>query len=416
MISAKDIFVFWNHETHSEEAEQLGILTVQNIRNKEVFHFEFDTNWLRKHPQQRLDPELQLYAGPQFTNRMNFGLFMDSAPDRWGRKLMRRREVIRSRKSGEKPRCLLESDYLLGVYDETRMGALRFKLSMDGEFQNNETSMAAPPWTYLRRLEEASRHIDNDLLSTEEEKWLSVLLAPGSSLGGARPKASVSAVDGTLWIAKFPNRNDEINTSAWEYATMKMAHDAGITVPDIKLETYSNNGSTFLCRRFDRHGKARIHFASAMTLLGKSDGDNVDSGCSYLDIVEFISQNSKCPSRDLQELWRRIVFSIAVSNTDDHLRNHGFLLGCNGWELSPAYDINPNPDGHGLSLNITSDDNSLDFSLALEVAPFFKLNVVKANAILGDVRRVVSNWQNYAKMAGISYRETETMRPAFQWK
>ena len=414
MNSSKKIFVYWSPLGNENQPEQMGVLTAQVVRSKEVFSFEFDSEWLRRHPEIRLDPDLQHYAGLQYSAKANFGLFMDAAPDRWGRKLMMRREAIRARKAAEKPRTLLESDYLLGVYDETRMGALRFKLSPDGRFQNDDMAMAAPPWARLRELEEASRHLEDDALGTEHEKWLAMLLAPGSSLGGARPKACIVSPDGDLWIAKFPAKNDVVNTSAWEYATMLMARDAGLDVPEVKKETFSAKGSTFLVKRFDRVGTRRIHFASAMTLLGKTDGMDADSGCSYLDIAEFIIQQSVQPQQDLHELWRRIAFSIAVSNTDDHLRNHGFLLTGEGWRLSPVYDVNPNPQGLGLSLNISLDDNSLDFSLAREVAPFFRLKPQEADVILDNVRGVVTNWRSYARRSGLDDDEMEMMAPAFR--
>jgi len=339
---------------------------------------------------------------------------MDSAPDRWGRKLMQRREAIRARKAVEKPNVLTESDYLLGVYDKTRMGALRFKTVLDGSFLNDDHAMAAPPWTQLRELEEACRHFETDGGETEHEKWISMLIAPGSSLGGARPKASVSDLNGDLWIAKFPSHNDSSNTSAWEYATMLMAHDVGLNVPEYRLEKFSRFGSTFLVKRFDRNGTQRIHFASAMTLLGKTDGIDAQNGGSYLELAEFIMRYGAKPTEDLRELWTRIVFSIAVSNTDDHLRNHGFLLTDSGWILSPAYDLNPNPHGCGLSLNITDSDNSLDFSLAMEVAPLFRMEIHEAATVLKKVRSVVSAWRNYADHVGISHGEQEEMRLAFR--
>ena len=414
MNSSKKIFVYWSSLGDGNQPEFMGVLATQIVRNKEVFSFEFDSEWLRRHPEIRLDPDLQHYAGLQYSAKANFGLFMDAAPDRWGRKLMMRPETIRARKAAEKPRTLLESDYLLGVYDETRMGALRFKLSPDGRFQNDDMAMAAPPWARLRELEEASRHLEDDTLGTEHEKWLAMLLAPGSSLGGARPKACIVSPDGDLWIAKFPAKNDVVNTSAWEYATMLMARDAGLDVPEVKKETFSAKGSTFLVKRFDRVGTRRIHFASAMTLLGKTDGMDADSGCSYLDIAEFIIQQSVQPQQDLHELWRRIAFSIAVSNTDDHLRNHGFLLTGEGWRLSPVYDVNPNPQGLGLSLNISLDDNSLDFPLAREVAPFFRLKPQEADVILDNVRGVVTNWRSYARRSGLDDDEMEMMASAFR--
>jgi serine/threonine-protein kinase HipA len=413
--AGKDIWVYWDHLSPNGVPELLGRLTAQSIRGKEVFSFAFDEGWLKSHPGHFLDPDLQPYTGPQYSAKADFGLFMDASPDRWGRKLMLRREALRARKAGEKPRALQESDFLLGVYDLTRMGALRFRLTPDGEFQNNDLGMAAPPWARLRELEEASHHLDNDLPASEHERWLSMLLAPGSSLGGARPKACVTSPDGRLWMAKFPAKHDLHDTSAWEAVAMRMAHDIGIQVPETKLEVFSHHGSTFLARRFDRTSTGqRIHFASAMTLLGKSDGADADSGCSYLDLAELIVQISARPNEDLRDLWTRMAFSIAISNTDDHLRNHGFLWNGNGWSLSPAYDLNPNPEGNGLSLNITADDNTLDFNLALETAPFFRLSPQDANAVLAKIRDVTRQWRGYAKACGIPHADQDLMAPAFR--
>ena len=411
MSDRNRIYVYFDHKT--EVPERLGVISIQSTRGKEIFSFEFDKGWLQKHPDRILDPDLQLYAGPQFTAKSNFGIFMDSAPDRWGRRLMLRREALRARKAGEQPKNLQESDYLLGVYDETRMGALRFKTEEDGNFLNDDDNMAAPPWARLRELEEACRRLEDDREPNEHEKWLNMLIAPGSSLGGARPKASIVAPDGTLWIAKFPSRDDRSNISAWEYAVMQMARDCGLNIPECQQEKFSKYGSTFLTKRFDRQGKKRIHFSSAMTLLGKSDGEEAQNGSSYLELAEFIMRYGAEPNRDLRELWSRIVFSIAVSNTDDHLRNHGFLLSESGWRLSPAYDINPNPQGYGLSLNISESDNALDFSLVLQIAPDFRLSVREAESILNKTTGVVSRWKTYANAVGISHSEQETMQTAF---
>ncbi|NLG13147.1 MAG: HipA domain-containing protein [Lentisphaerae bacterium] len=414
MNNAKTIYVYFSGQAEASTPALLGILSAYYSRGKEFFSFDFDNEWLQNNPIRGLDPDLQLYAGAQFTEKPNFGLFMDSAPDRWGRMLMQRREAVKARQAGIKPRILTESDYLLGVYDEARMGALRFKTEPDGEFQNNDSAMAAPPWARLRELEEASRHLEADSDDNESGKWIAMLLAPGSSLGGARPKASVTDTEGNLWIAKFPAQNDTSNAAAWEYATMRMARDAGLNTPQAKLEKLSTFGSTFLVRRFDRNGARRIHFASAMTLLGKSDGADAQSGSSYLELAEFIMQYGAAPREDLLELWTRIVFSIAVSNTDDHLRNHGFLLADSGWTLSPVYDVNPNPHGFGLSLNITDSDNSLDFSLAMEIAPMFRINANEACDIARRVRSVVSTWRTYASHAGISPSEQDQMQNAFR--
>lgn len=231
---------------------------------------------------------------------------------------MKRREAIRAKKADEKPRKLVESDYLLGVYDKARMGGLRFKTYTEEEFLSDDKELATPPWTSLRQLEQASISFENDD-NALEEKWLRQLIAPGSSLGGARPKASVMAPDGALWIAKFPSKHDEFNSGAWEMVVHELAKMCGLNVPEAKLEKFSKTGSTFLVKRFDRDGEQRIHFSSAMTMLGKKDGAGSIDGSSYLEIASFLRANGAKAKEDLAELWRRIVFSMAVSNTDDHL-------------------------------------------------------------------------------------------------
>ncbi len=247
-----------------------------------------------------------------------------------------------------------------------------------------------------------------------EEKWLKQLVAPGSSLGGARPKASVVAPDGSLWIAKFPSKYDEINVGAWEMVVHDLAVICKLNVPEAKLENFSKTGSTFLTKRFDREGDRRIHFASAMTLLGKKDGANATEGTGYFDIASIIKMNSASPQKDLLELWRRMVFNIAVSNTDDHLRNHGFIMVKNGWILSPLYDVNPNIYGDTLSLNVDSDNNLMDFNLALSVAKMYGLTDVQALEELKEIKHAVeNNWKSLAQQYGLSRSEIEDMAPAF---
>ena len=410
----REIFVYFD-DCNANEPTLLGKLLAQETRGKEFFSFAFSDNFLRqKQHVPLLDPELQFYAGAQYASAGMFGFFLDSCPDRWGRKLMQRRAATQARNTGKATIRLRESDYLLGVYDETRMGALRFKLAPSGAFQNDDSSMAVPPLARLRELEEASRHLEQSEEISNVDKWLNMLVAPGSSLGGARPKANVRGLDGELWIAKFPSHKDQSNVAAWEYATMLMARDCGINVPPCELRTLSRYGATFLVKRFDRIGERRIHFASAMTLLGHNDGIDSSDGASYLELAQFIIQNSALPDDDLHELWRRIVFSIAVSNTDDHLRNHGFLLTNAGWRLSPAYDINPNPHGQGLSLNISEEDNALDFALAMEVAPLFRLKHDVAEQIIMRVKEVVTYYRDYAEKASLPRSEQDSMSPSFQ--
>jgi serine/threonine-protein kinase HipA len=412
-MSTKEIYVYFDHCTSTPLL--MGNLTISQTRGKEFFVFTFEPSFLKTKAQFLLDPELQFYSGAQYTSKVNFGLFMDSAPDRWGRKLMQRREALLAKQEKRSIRKLLESDYLLGVQDATRMGALRFKEQREGDYQSNFDALSTPPWTQLRELEAACRKLDYEQSFSDEAQWLSMLIAPGSSLGGARPKANVIDPQERLWIAKFPSKNDEYNVAAWEYLTLQMARDAGLCVPQSKLEKFSKYGSTFMVQRFDRKGTQRIHFASAMTLLGKNDGDHAAEGSSYLELASFITQHGANPTVDLEELWRRIVFSIAVSNTDDHLRNHGFLLTPSGWRLSPLYDVNPNVEGYGLSLNITESSNMLDFDLALEVASAFRLSPQKANQHLNKIRTIVSRYADYATALHIPRLEQSRLAPAFKF-
>lgn len=399
-----------------EQPTRMGILYSTQLRGKEIFSFEYESAWL-KTDAQKLDPDLQLYAGAQYLTegKSNFGIFLDSSPDRWGRVLMDRREAVLARKEKRKVRVLLETDYLLGVFDGHRMGALRFKENVNGPFLNDNKEMASPPWTSITELEEASIRLEEDEMSDNEKiKWLNILMAPGSSLGGARPKASVLDKKGSLWIAKFPSKNDNRNIGAWEMVVHELAVAAGLHVAESVVGTFYGKQHTFLTKRFDRSPNGnRIHFASAMTLLGFADGANYEIGASYLDVVEFITRSGARVSEDLEELWRRIVFYICVRNTDDHLRNHGFLLTNSGWILSPAFDINPVETGKGLSLNISERDNSLNLDLAMEVAGYFRVTEKRGIEIMNRIKVSVSQWEILAKKYKISKAERDLMSKAF---
>jgi serine/threonine-protein kinase HipA len=411
----KEIQVY-AHWQGLREPSLMGVLSVSPAKGKEFFSFEYADAWLKSDFSQMIDPDLQLYSGAYYPrdDKPNFGVFLDSCPDRWGRVLMQRREAAIAKQEDRAAKKLLESDFLLGVYDEHRMGALRFKLDSDEPFLNDNKAMAAPPWTSLRELEHASLKFEEDNTDDPEYlKWVAMLIAPGSSLGGARPKASVMDAHNNLWIAKFPSRNDDKDIAAWEMVTNQLAINAGLNVAEGKLLQFNNKYHTYLTKRFDRTAAdERIHFASAMTLLGHIDGEDA-SGASYLELMEFISRHGAAVEKDLEELWRRIVFSICVKNTDDHLRNHGFLLTEKGWLLAPAYDINPNEYGKGLSLNITDSDNSLDLDLAMEVAGYFRLSDDKASQIIQQVSVVVKDWKKVAANYKISNAEQERMSVAF---
>ncbi|MFT4154296.1 type II toxin-antitoxin system HipA family toxin [Parafilimonas sp.] len=415
--NAKKEIQVYAHWLGLQEPSLMGVLSVSSAKGKESFSFEYADAWLKSGFSQMIDPDLQLYPGAYYPrdDKPNFGVFLDSCPDRWGRVLMQRREAAIAKQESRAVKKLLESDFLLGVFDEHRMGALRFKLEEDGPFLNDNKKMAAPPWTSLRELEHASLKFEEDNTDDPEYlKWLSMLIALGSSLGGARPKASVTGADNNLWIAKFPSRNDDTDVAAWEMVANQLAINAGLNVAEGKLQKFNNKYHTYLTKRFDRTGNnARIHFASAMALLGHVDGEENAAGASYLELMEFISRHGAAVEKDLEELWRRIVFNICIKNTDDHLRNHGFLLTDKGWLLSPAYDINPNEYGKGLSINITDADNSLDLDLARGVAGYFRLKDEKAAQIIQEISTVVKDWKKIASGHKISNAEQERMSAAF---
>lgn len=410
------VYADWND---IDEPILMGFLYAEILRGNEIFSFEYDSEWLQSKHAMLLDPELQLYSGIQYLNddkKYNFGIFLDSSPDRWGRILMRRREAALARKEERPQLNLYETDYLLGVHDEHRMGGLRFKLGVEGSFLNDNVEMASPPWTSIRELEQISLRLEDDDVIDDPEylKWLSMLIAPGSSLGGARPKASVVDKKGTLWIAKFPSKNDTDDIGAWEMVTHELAIMSGVNMAEAMAKKFSTPRHTFLTKRFDRtKNNERIHFASAMTMLGRTDGNDYNEGVSYLDLVEFLMKHGCNVQEDFEQLWRRIVFSICVSNTDDHLRNHGFILTSGGWRLSPAYDINPVATGTGLKLNISEDDNALDLELALSVSSYFRIKHNRALEIIEEIKSAVRNWKAIAKKYKISKSEQDLKSLAF---
>jgi serine/threonine-protein kinase HipA len=406
-----EIFVFADWEEFKEPT-LVGTLRSAVTKNKEHFSFSYDENWLQRPNAQEIDPELQLFSGEQHnTDANNFRVFLDSCPDRWGRLLMKRREAIVARQEERRPRVLHEVDYLLGVHDLYRQGALRFKRSLDGEFLDNDERLAAPPISSLKELEHAAKQVEaSDSDDLEYLKWLYMLMSPGSSLGGARPKASVVDDTSHLWIAKFPSQHDDYDIAAWEFLAYQLALKAGIDMAPCRIEKFNSQHHTFLTQRFDRTETSRLHFTSALTQLGYYDGDY---DASYLELAQFLTEHGSNTKKDLAQLWRRIVFNIAVSNTDDHLRNHGFIFQKGGWILSPAYDINPVTPANGLHLNITDDDNSLNYDLAMEVIAFFQLEKNKAVKIKDDVLASVRQWESVAKSIGISRNEQQLISPAF---
>jgi serine/threonine-protein kinase HipA len=373
---------------------------------------EYEQKWL-KHPERfALDPALQLTKGAFHTqaDQMLFGAIGDSAPDRWGRVLMRRAESARAKAVNEAPQTLLEADYLLGVNDEARQGALRFSLNPDGPFLTTQGKTSIPPLIDLPRLlSAAERYLDDD----ETAEDLKILLAPGSSLGGARPKASVRDKDGHLAIAKFPKKDDEFNIVVWEAVTLSLAEMAGVSVAQWRLEQILDK-PVLIIRRFDREARIRVPFLSAMSMLGAKDNEQH----SYLEMAYALAQHGSAPNQDMEELWRRIIFTVLVSNTDDHLRNHGFLYKRHkGWQLSPAYDINPAPieiKPRILSTAIDFDNPSASIDTALSVIDEFRIKKNHAKEIIQEVSAAVNQWRKIAVRYGLEKKEIERMASAFE--
>nr|WP_319566396.1 HipA domain-containing protein [uncultured Rhodoferax sp.] len=401
---------------------RLGFLHARRSGSGELFSFDYDRAALtdaQLHTTQ-LDPRIGLFAGPQYPaqDRTTFGMLADASPDRWGRMLMNRR-LERDKRAGIAPRNaqLFESDFLLGVHDAYRVGALRFKRNDQGPFLDNRDGMAAPPMVRLRELEQASRSLeqDEDNTAAQGNDWLRMLIAPGGSLGGARPKASVTDHEGRLWIAKFPSMRDTHDMGAWELVVNTLANACGLRVAEAAAAKYASAQHCFMVKRFDRTNTGkRLHFASAMTLTGHTDGEDAATGASYLELAEVLITQGANPNADLRELWSRIVFNMLVSNTDDHLRNHGFILEPGrGWHLSPAYDMNPDRYGQGLKLNVSEHDNALDLDLARSVAHYFRVSHNDANDIIEEFRGVVCQWPTLANEIGIPRREQDDIGTAF---
>ncbi len=402
------VFIHWDFA----DPILVGTLAIESKRGHESYAFEYSADWLSSPDAFSIDPELELFPGRQYSNSSNgFGVFSDSAPDRWGRTLLKRRERIRAQKENRPVCTLLESDFLLGIDDTTRMGAFRFsndngETFLDADGQNHEV----PPMANLSDLENAARGYE---LQEGDGHWIPQLVRPGSSLGGARPKANVKDEDGSLWIAKFPSKYDETNIGAWEKAMIDLASLCEIQVPEVKLCNLSSYGSTFLSKRFDRRGETRIHFSSAMSLLGQRDGQCEEAG--YLDLVDFLKSYGAAPKEDIKELFRRIVFSFAINNTDDHLRNHGFLLQKSGWILSPMYDVNPSLDAQSSSLNITPDNSEYTLENLLEFAQYTDLEKKWAEQTIQEIcETVAANWKRKAYANGLTEKQIKSMEPAFR--
>ena len=398
------------------EIRRMGWLHRQAGRGGDVFSFEYDKAWLGNPAVFQFDPDLQLVEGRIYApgDRENFGVFLDSSPDRWGRLLMQRRAAHRAAKDGNPPPTLTSWDYLIGVHDSTRMGALRFRRDEISPFLDDAEDLVAPPVARVRELQAVSLNLE-DAHAEEHpdyEKWLAQLVAPGSSLGGARPKAGVIDKDGRLCIAKFPSRKDTEDVGAWEYVVHRLAAAARIDVSPATVERFGDEGHTFISQRFDRtETGGRKAFVSAMTMLQRRDGE---PGASYLELVELLQTRGANTKTDCAQLFRRVVFNICVSNTDDHLRNHGFFIEANGLVLSPAYDMNPSTGRQELSIAIDEVNATCDIAIALRAAPNYGLAAPAAAAIVRDVQAAVAKWRNEAAQVGIGKAEQNRMQAAFR--
>lgn len=394
-------------------AGRVGFLRGHENRSDVPTSFEYDADWLASDRRFLLDPRLELWSGEQYPHRgFAFGIFLDSAPDRWGRVLMERREASTSRREGRPMRTLGELDFLLGVHDQTRSGALRFRASSGGAFLDNSDN-AAPPITSLPELADIVRRIEEPGVDAmpEYDRWLAMLVAPGTSLGGARPKASFTDAR-TLWIAKFPARDDRYDVGAWEYVTHQLATRAGIAVPTARLERISGEFSTYCVERFDRTSAGRRRmFASASTLLEHDTGANA----SYLDIAQLISDHGVAGkiSEDLEQLFRRVLFNVFVGNRDDHVRNHGLIRVEGGWRLAPAYDVNPNPFRTDHVLTFDGRTSSPDLDVVMETSDFYRVNAARSHELFHEVRDVVKDWESEARQSGVSGDEVTRMRSVF---
>ncbi|MCW7537935.1 HipA domain-containing protein [Aquabacterium sp. A7-Y] len=395
--------------------QQVGTLYRHDVRTDLAAPFEYDRSWLESRHAFLLDPRLELWPGEQHPAAPTpaFGIFMDSAPDRWGRVLMERREAAAAQREDRKMRRLQELDFLLGVHDLTRLGALRFRALPQGPFLDNSEN-AAPPVTHLKELAYISRRVEEPGAEQlpEYERWLAMLIAPGTSLGGARPKANFTDGNQRLWLAKFPAHDDRYDVGGWEFVVHRLAARAGIGVPDSRLERLTERYGTFCAARFDRVTDSRRMYASAMTLLERQDGE---SGAGYPDLAEFIADEGAQGhiDEDLAQLFRRAVFNVQVGNRDDHLRNHGFIREASGWRLSPAFDMNPNPFKSEHALTLDENSAAPSTKALLDTAELYRLDRATARTIVEEVSAVVDGWKDEAQRQGLSATEVRRMASVF---
>ena len=401
-----------------DEPMLVGELGYESLRGSDSYSFKYDNDWLRQYGSLYLSADINNYPGQQYTqpDRDIFGCFNDALPDRWGRLLLNRREQILATEEKRPVRKLSSFDYLIGIDDYSRMGGFRFKEKQDGEYINCEKSLRIPPLTDIRALVAASMEIEKseELNQLPEKKWLLQLVYPGTSLGGARPKAGVMNDEGRICVAKFPSRNDDYDVGLWEHLSHLLAKEAGVEAAETSVIETGKKYHALLSKRFDRTVEGRRkHFASAMTLLGLTDGCDAKSGNGYLDIVDFILQNCCDVEQNLRQLYRRVAFNIAIGNSDDHFRNHGFLLTPRGWTLSPAYDMNPTLNEYQ-ALLINSTTNYADLQVLLDSSEEYMIGKDEAVYIIEEVKAGVKHWKSIATRLSIAKREIDVFEQVFQ--
>jgi len=404
------IFVYADFD-FLEKEEEIGILSYERVRGNDHFAFEYDAAWLEKHGDIVLSGDVMNVRGDQHPRDGHevFGFVKDSFPDRWGRVLMDRRERLAARDEGRSVRPLNNYDYLVGIEDLTRMGGLRYKTDRNGDFINSAATYSVPPMENLRALCDACQAIEQaeDQNELPDHRWLDQLINPGSSLGGARPKANVIDTNGRIYVAKFPSKKDLEDTELLEHFGHLLAAKAGITVAKTRIVKITKDRHLLLSERFDRtQSDKRIHFASAMSLIGLEDGSGADTGNGYLDIVDFIVRNCSDARQNLREIYRRVAFNVLFGNTDDHFRNHGFLLTDKGWTLAPAYDINPSMS-RSQCLLINENTEAADIGILRDSCESYMLDRKDAEDIISEVSDTIRDWRNVAKANGISSRPLE---------
>lgn len=398
----------WLDDAAFGPLQQIG--TLHKVGHAAV-RFAYTAAWLKNPLAFKLDPALTLDAHDFFPENSNFGVFMDSCPDRWGQVLMQRRETIDAKEAERTKITLGAWEFLRGVQDHTRMGALRFSAEDDDVFLADEL-LAAPPMTSLAALQavalELSRKKFDD--TSRLKQWLKILVAPGASLGGARPKANLSEAN-DLWIAKFPSAEDDRDVALWEKLVHDMAADCGIDVPASRIARVGHDYHTFMVQRFDRENGKRKFFTSAMTLLNKNDKEEA----SYIDLAQFIAEQGSPAhiAQDLRQLFTRVAFNIAVANRDDHLRNHGFMRTLAGWRLAKAFDMNPSVKKPEHVLGIDEGLHAPSLPTLLDTAVYYGLAAPQARALVEQVLGVVATWKARAKTLHIALADVDELDHLF---